>query len=41
VDEMDRACGTHESGEVLTGFRLQSLSERYHLEDLGVDGTEY
>jgi hypothetical protein len=37
---MDRACGTHEGGEMLTGFRLRNLSLRYHLEDLGVDGTE-
>ena len=35
------ACGMHEGGEMLTGFRLQSLSERNHLEDLGMDGTEY
>ena len=33
--------GTGEGGEVLAGFRLQSLSERYHLEDLGMDGTKY
>jgi len=40
-DEMDRACGTHEGGEMLKGFRLQSLSVRYRLKDLGMDGTEY
>jgi hypothetical protein len=36
-NEMGGACGTY-AGEVYTVFWWENLSERYNLEDLGVDG---
>ena len=33
--------GTHEGGEMRTALRLQSPSERYQFEGLGIDGTNY
>jgi hypothetical protein len=35
---MGGTCGTHERGEVITGFWLGGPKARDHWEDLGVDG---